>query len=350
MNVWQIATGETGRDYRDLCFAHDVMIIGHSHKGSAMKYDYSGGKPNSPESQVFNFAHKPKPGDRILMRLAHEVIGIGQIPEGKENQYDLDKQFNCVYGWDLSHCRRVIWADGFELGSLANVFEHSKQKPTFTQVHEKEIIEMVRVIDNAHFDRPLKDKLRLDTTPYTHETLGVALFEAGISNRNIEEILQALQQAERLCNWYRSDKCGRKPTENEIISHIILPLLLGLGWSHQQIAVEWNRVDLALFKMTPTTKDNCIVILEAKGLGRPLGDVLIQPEGYIESLGLTNVVYILTTDGENLFVYGKDDEIWDPKPIGYISVSKRQKAYALPKDVSLVDTLVMLQPSLLSDV
>lgn len=350
MKVWQIATGEPGRDYRDLCFDHDVMIIGHSLKGSALKYDYSGGKSNSPESQVYNFAHKPNPGDRVLMRLAHEVIGIGQIPSGEGNQYNLDEQFNCVYGWDLSHCRRVVWAEGFELGSLVNVFQHAKQKPTFTQIHEKEVVEMVRAVDNAHFDRPLKDKLQVDITPYTHETLGVALFQAGISNRNIDDILQALQQAERLCQWYRSERCGRKPTENEIVSHIILPLLLGLGWSHQQIAVEWNRVDVALFKMTPTTKENCVVILEAKGLGSPLGDVLKQPKRYIESLDLTNVVYIITTDGENLFVYKKENGIWDLKPIGYISVTKRQKSYALPKDVSLVDTLVMLQPSMLSDI
>ncbi|MBA7663572.1 hypothetical protein ES703_71617 [subsurface metagenome] len=34
MKVWQIATGETGRDYRDLFLEHDIMILGPSDKGS----------------------------------------------------------------------------------------------------------------------------------------------------------------------------------------------------------------------------------------------------------------------------------------------------------------------------
>ena len=54
----------------------------------------------------------------------------------------------------------------------------------------------------------------------------------------MEDILVALRQAERLIGWYQDDSSGRKPRECEVVSHIVLPLLLGLGWSHQQIAVE----------------------------------------------------------------------------------------------------------------
>ena len=88
------------------------------------------------------------------------------------------------------------------------------------------------------------------------------------------------------------------------------------------------------------------MVLEAKGLGRALSQVLEQPQGYVNNLGLKNTKYILTTDGANLFVYGKAGDKWNPNPIGYISVSSLQKQYVLPKGISLVDTLVMLQPSL----
>jgi len=126
--------------------------------------------------------------------------------------------------------------------------------------------------------------------PYQHAVQGIRM-----SNGR--------QQAERLCAWYRSDDCGRKPSENEIVSHMILPLFLGLGWSHQQIAVEWNNVDMAFFKTTPTTEENCVMIVEAKGLGQALSKVLEQPQRYVARRGLRNVRYIVTTDGANIFVY-----------------------------------------------
>jgi len=204
-------------------------------------------------------------------------------------------------------------------------------------------VNMVRDIDNAYFQRPLKEMPNIDSSVYTEEELGVELFRAGISNKNIDDILGALQQAARLCSWY--PKCGRNPSENEIVSHIILPLFLGLGWSHQQIAVEWNKIDMAFFKKTPTSKENCVMVLEAKGLGKALSDVLEQPKNYVENLELANVKHILTTDGENLFMYERPGSEWIPNPIGYINVKTLQKQYILPKNTSLVSTLVRLQPS-----
>jgi len=185
----------------------------------------------------------------------------------------------------------------------------------------------------------------IDATVYEPEELGVELFRAGISNKNIEDILKALQQASRLCSWYVSEHCGQRPSEHEVVSHIILPLFLGLGWSHQQMAVEWQRVDVAFFRGTPTAEKSCVMILEAKGLGQGLGEVLRQPIEYIGRVGLANVRYILTTDGANLFVYSRLGNTWDTNPRGYINASSLQKQYVLPKDTDLVKTLVMLQPS-----
>ena len=343
IKVWQIAAGEPGRDYRELFFDHDVMIMGPSGRGNALQNSYAVGKPNNPNRQVHGFVRGPKPGDRVLMRFAHDVIGIGQIPSEEESQYSFNETFRCVYGWQLCHCRRVIWAEGYELGSLASVFQIAKQKPTFTRVHEQRIVKMVRDINNVYFERPLKEIPEIDSSVFSDDALGVELFRAGISNKNVSDILLALQQAERLLAWY--PRSGRNPTENEIVSHIILPLFLGLGWSHQQSAVEWKKVDMAFFKKTPTNEENCVMVLEAKGLGNPLSDVLHQPKHYAQSLGLTNVKHILTTDGENLFVYEKSGNEWISNPTGYFNVRLRQKQYVVPKNTSLVDTLVNLQPS-----
>lgn len=348
MKVWQIATGETGRDYREIFFDYDIMILGQNDRGSAKTNVYKDSTPNSKKYQVHSFAFGPNSGDRVIMRFGHEVIGIGQIPQGDEHQYSYEEAFRCVYGWNLPHCRRVIWADQVELGELADVYREAKQKPSFTQVHEKHILSIIESIDQSNFSRPLKTMPSSEPfKKYSDEELGIELFQAGISNRNIDDILKALEQAERLWAWYQSNFSGKnRPTEHEVVSHMVLPLFLGLGWSHQQVAVEWNKIDMAFFRDTPTTEDNCVMVLEAKGLGQGLSTVLEQPINYVEQKGLKSVKYILTTDGANIFVYARQAGEWNQNPIGYINIPTLQKEYIIPRGINPVKTLVMLQPGL----
>jgi hypothetical protein len=326
------------------------MILEPSHLGDATKTIYDDGVANSSGNQVHRFANGPKPGDRVIMRFANEIIGVGQIPAQKEHQYSFDDKFYRVYGWDLCHCRRVIWAEHYHLGLLADVYIELMQLPSFTQVRDGHIIEMVQSVENSYFKRKLKQMPSVDTSAYTKEELRASLIEEDISNQNIDDIIRALKQVGQLCSWYHlKEQCGRTPTENEIVSHLIIPLFFGLGWSYQQIAVEWENIDLALFDGTPTANNHCVMVLEAKRLGQPLGDIINQPLRYIKELGLNSVKIIITTDGENLFVYRRKENKWDKdaKPVRYISVSRLQKEYILPKGTDLVDTLVMLQPSMM---
>lgn len=103
---------------------------------------------------------------------------------------------------------------------------------------------------------------------------------------------------------------------------------------------------MAFFRGTPTTTDSCIMLLEAKGLGKPLTEPHAQARGYIDRHRLEAVRYIVTTDGAVLFLYEKSYDGWhdDPTPIGYLDVRSLQKQYRLPEDTDLVDTLVRLQP------
>ncbi len=89
-----------------------------------------------------------------------------------------------------------------------------------------------------------------------------------------------------------------------------------------------------------------MMILEAKGLGQALSEVLQQPLEYVKKLGLSNVRYIITTDGANLFVYGRRGQEWNLNPVGYINFLSLQKRYVLPEATDLVETLVSLQPGL----
>jgi hypothetical protein len=85
MHVWQIAAGRSGRDYRSLFFAHDVMFMGPSMYGSALDTDYSEGTGATIGNQIESFAEGPAPRDRVIMRLGRSIIGIGEIPSGESN-------------------------------------------------------------------------------------------------------------------------------------------------------------------------------------------------------------------------------------------------------------------------
>jgi len=345
MRVWQIAAGRSGRDYRSLFFAHDVMVMGPSWYGSAMETDYSEGTGATLGNQIESFATGPAPGDRVIMRLGQSITGVGEIPRGESNQYSFDDSFRTVYGWDLRHTRRVKWAPPNRLGPLKHMSFKAIQQPTFTKVRNSRIVAAASSMPARVFDRPLKKKPATNSSTYTEEELGEELFRAGIGSRNTTDIYAALRQADNLCSWYQEDGSGQRPTEHEVVSHIVLPLFLGLGWSHQQMAVEWNNIDVAFFARTPTREENCVMVLEAKGMGQGLDDVLNQPTRYVERHGLRRVRYIVVTNGQVFMVHARSHGSWASSPIAFLDVSCLQKQYVLPKGTTPVKTLVMLQPS-----
>lgn len=321
------------------------MILGPVDAGDARSGSYEHGIANSAHRQVHNFATGPKSGDRVLARLGHEIIGVGRIPSEPEHQYAYDETFRSVYGWDLCHLRRVKWTADLQLGDLAGVYRKARQKPSFTAVNETRVVEQVARIPDFHFAGDLQALPDISKERYSDEELSVALFRAGVSNKNTEDILAALRQAERLCSWYETQNSER-PTEHEVVSHVILPIFLGLGWSHQQIGIEWKKIDMAFFKTPPSHPENCVMVLEAKVLGKPLVERYSQALGYVAKHGLESVRYIVIADGASLLLYGRPGGGWqnDAIPIGYLDVRSLQKEYVLPEGTDLVRTLVQLQP------
>ena len=215
MRVWQIAAGRSGRDYRSLFFAHDVMVMGPSWYGSAMETDYSEGTGATLGNQIESFATGPAPGDRVIMRLGQSITGVGEIPRGESNQYSFDDSFRTVYGWDLRHTRRVKWAPPNRLGPLKHMSFKAIQQPTFTKVRNSRIVAAASSMPARVFDRPLKKKPATNSSTYTEEELGEELFRAGIGSRNTTDIYAALRQADNLCSWYQEDGSGQRPTEHE---------------------------------------------------------------------------------------------------------------------------------------
>ncbi|MBU0679166.1 MAG: hypothetical protein KJ626_13765 [Verrucomicrobia bacterium] len=354
-NIWQIAAGETGRNYVDLFLNHDVMFLGPGDYGSYLevpeRYRQSvkdGEHTGQRIGAIRRFCHSVQPGDFVLLRFGYHVEAIGLVPD---DGYRWDSALDDIYGWNLQHTRRVIWQRALskELKKIQvkkGLFHDRKQIPMFTGVNDEKVLGPIRKLFKQCKTRPLKKLPSAPPPPLSLEEVGATLFREGLANDLVDKVIHSITRQRRMLKWYyEMDRESGRPTEHEVVAHMILPLLLSLGWSEQLLAVEWNRIDLAAFSSTPTTKNACVLVCEAKGLGYGLQHAAEQARTYVEKLKLSKCRRILVTDGGRLYLYEKSGEDWMDNPTGYLNIEKIRTNHLAPADTSAVDTIMKLTPA-----
>ena len=353
--MWQIAAGASGRFYTDLFLKHDIMFMGPGYYGPFSWDTYGpvvqkGWESGGIINQIASFHDNVQPGDIVLMRNGHCVRAIGIV---HDSPYEWSATFDDVYGWGLEHTRRVIWQEQFaddleKLQRSSPLFSSRKQIPTFTRVHDVAILNPLHSLLSQFADRKLKPLPLAPPPTLTPEELGQQLFAKGVANDAVDKVLSAITRQRRLLEWYRQFgwDSGR-PTEHEVVAHMILPLLLALGWSEQLLAVEWRKIDLAAFWATPTTPEHCILVCEAKSSGHGLQDVRDQAFNYISTFELKECRKVLLTEGGRFYLYQRTKGRWneDASAVGYLNIDKIRTNHLAPPGTSAVDTIVALTPT-----
>lgn len=354
MKLWQIASGDTGRDYSDLFLEYDIMLIGPGSRGPFERGRYTGVRM---AKQIDWFVHKPSPGDLVLLRNGHEVRAVGRIPTDivSHAHYHWNALFDDVLGWDLQHTRPVVWSTKAVqvLRPEKPVFGDRYQQHTFHEVHEVRLKRFLPELDEKIEDRDRRDppnwqfpaEVPEEFKLLDEEELGVELFAAGLSNDSVEQVLRAIERIRRLRQWYREHGESNRPSETEAVSHMIIPLMFGLGWSEQLLAVEWKRIDLALFDRIPTDKSSCIAVLEAKSPGKGLNKAYLQAKTYVDRHELKHCQKIIATDGALLLIYHRTRDKWPEKPNGYVNLGKIRRNNVYPTGATGVEALIGLMPS-----
>lgn len=296
--------------------------------------------------------------DIVLLRSGHRVVSVGIV---SQESYAHNETFDDVYGWDLQHTRRVMWQPQLraELDAIqqedGELFGSRKSIPTFTRVKEKKVLDRVRHLFPKCSQRPLSKLPEQLPEPMSLDEFGNALFGKGLSYDAVNRVKITLQKQRQLLDWYglrESDSAGKlrtvapkRPTEHEIVAHVILPLMLAIGWSEQLLAVEWQRIDLAVFWGTPTDANHCKLICEAKKMGHGLQNVRKQAVRYTDTLKLIECDKILLADGGRFYLYRKLAGEWEKQPSGYFNVRKLRTRHLCPPNTNSVDTLVALTQS-----
>lgn len=351
--IWQVGAGDVGRDYSWLFLEHDLMFLGPGYAGAFESARYqaeveSGELTPFAAGMITAFCQQVQPGDIVLMRRGYRVVAVGLVPD---EGYRHESDFNDIYGWNLEHTRRVLWQEHLtdDLAKAQGdreLFAGRKQIPTFTRVNDEAVVTPLRKLLERVRPRVPRARPASLPPPLTLDELGCELFNRGLGNRTVEQVQAAIERQRRLLAWYRRfGEIAGRPNEHEVVSHMILPLLLALGWSEQLLAVEWNKVDIAGFSGTPTTQSNCVMVCEAKKPRHGLQNVLDQPRYYVQSLALSACRNILLSQGGRFYLYRRQaDGTWPPEPTGYLNVECIRTAHVAPANTDAVATLLALAP------
>ncbi|MCK8600136.1 hypothetical protein [Desulfoferrobacter suflitae] len=298
-SVWQLAGGPSTRPYAHVFLKYGVGLIGPGDAGpwkpSREDDEFEGGF-------VRRFADEMEVGDVVLLRTGIAgIVALGVVA----SEYLYLNQFDDVNGWDLQHARRIRWCP------LPQEYTFNSQvfgaNPTrCARTWKAEVIDFAR---------------RFLSSPPTYWQ-EAPLPELPPEEPSLEDPPGALEsivaQARDLFGMYWDRQgFGDHPTEDELITHFVVPFLRALGWPPERIAVKWRYIDVAVFAALPRTPENCAFVVEAKRLGAGVESALDQAKGYVESLGVPRDVVV--TDGIRYRMYSCNNEF---APLAYANLMR----------------------------
>ena len=271
--VWQVGTGGDARPYAEWMLKNDVVAIGSGWAGPWPSEDCG------PAHELRRFAEDAQAGDLVIAKHGKRLaMGIGVL-----GPYEFDADQDDIEGWDLCHIRRVRW-----LSKSEHRFKRlALSQGRFSGCNDRDVLAWVaRTIATADLRPP--DRRRLRALP----SLGPRLETGQLS----PDLRRVVKQARTLSqNWWGGAFGDLRPSDNELIAHVTVPLLVALGWPRENIALGWKYADIALFRETLRTPATCAVIIESKRLGDGLLWAQEQASGYATKLG--HPVPTVVTDG-----------------------------------------------------
>lgn len=301
--VWQQAAGDTNRNYSELCLRWGVILNGPARYGpwptcvDALK---TNGWGSRKITDLERFAEGIGDGDVVVLRLGtSEVHGVGIVVGG----YEWSDSFGDVDGWDLQHVRRVKWLwhlkDGTNVPKLQSwdlkLGDTTQPLKTSGPVWEwLKGLEVPLDITGSLPDLPASDKAEIDV-----EKISEYLFDRGVASQSIGTLVDQMDDLQRIAKWYSRSKGA--PSEHETVAYLVVPLLRTLGWTPQRMAVEWNRVDVALFDKLPRSDATLRVVVEAKKMSDSCLTAFSQAAAYATSR--TKCDRLIVTDGLRYGVY-----------------------------------------------
>ena len=298
---WQIAAGDSDRNYADICLKWDVVLNGPGSLGAWPSCETKLTEGNWSSRKISNirrFCEDIKEGDIVVLRMGtSDVMGVGVVVGG----YTWSNLFSDVDGWDVQHARRVKWLwKGLDAPKVFDTYTlklgDTTQKLSSSDV--KNWVDSLKLpLDGDHTPNELPNDESFDLKL---KDISESLFDFGVSSLAIETLSGEIDELIRIANWYNK---YNDPSEHETVAYLVVPLLRALGWTPQKMGIEWNSIDIALFSELPRDESNLSVVVEAKKMGKSCLTAAAQAEGYTK--GRKKCERLIVTDGLRYGVYTK---------------------------------------------
>ena len=333
MAYWQLMNGDTSRDYSDICFNFGVACVGPGWQGNFIEFKNDYYPEDLPKVEPFT---RMQENDLIILKNGQfTILGVGKIEKYNNSIYNYSNVFEDIDGWDLQHFVKVKWKKiKFDFD------ERLLTRTTTSAINHPDVIKKIDEIwsDNCiTFIEPIYEIKELQNANFEYSMLSEHLFNAGYKIELAEDISNTIRRIELLGKWYKSQTNWNEISEHENRTHLVVPFLISLGYSPQQIAIEKNHIDILVYENSKRNKIRFLV--ETKRFNTGTLYALKQAIEYTTSLQELNDLVL--TDGLRYSLYSKVNNIWDLK--AYMNFENKKCKYNhIPTKLGMIDYILNL--------
>ncbi len=332
---WQIAAGSDQRDYSCLFLKYGIAFAGGGLEERVNLGDIMVLKQGKTAITAVGVVVERDGIDKGHVDKEGYVVDKEEhVNKEKRKEWLLDHD-----GWVLPEFCYVDWRKpnapipvaGLNIGTIQRL---NKQEPK----------DVANDILNTGTIVPISPEPTSEIREVTDDKILKFLIEEGLRPSSSDEITSTISKIRLLAGYYYDQGYPWGDIgEHEARTFLVVPLLLALGWSEQQIKIELNctggKIDIACFRK-PCKSNNrkewekeCVAIIETKNFGAGLDYAHQQAKTYSEYFPHCQAV--IATNGYCYKVYLRDqDNQFQTTPSAYINLLKPRDKYPLdPENV-----------------
>jgi hypothetical protein len=312
---WQIAAGSAGRNYIDAFIKFGMAFVGGDVQIATMQ--------------------EVKKGDVVAIKNGmYQIVAAGEVVEreGKATGCEDKSWLRDFDGWDLPAYCYVDWhvpdkpmtTDGLTRATIQKLHQDK---------HKKIVDDLLLLPIHSCDPEPAETNL------ITDDRLLDYLIAEGLRTSSADELTNTLRRIRLLAHYYYSKCWWEDIREHETRTFLVIPLLLALGWSEQQLKIELpcskGKVDIACFSGAYKRKsEECVLIVETKDFSSGLNYAPDQAHRYAEEF--PSCKGVLVTNGYCYKAYvRRDDGSFSTTPSAYLNLLHPRNKY--PLDPTNVD-------------
>jgi len=274
---WQVMAGSFGRALTPIFVKFGMACVGGEDPIAKMGYI--------------------KVGDIVVLKSGQRMLeAVGEVVERNGiSGGNGDKDWLDFDGWYMPAYRYVDWHVPTEPLDVRETTGHSFTRDTIDRIKQDSHMELA----NTLLQLPVYPSISEPppTNPVADEDFSRFFVSEGLTASSAYDATNQIRELRSTAENYYYNFKPEDVREHLTRQFLIVPLLLALGWSPQQIQIEYpskgGRLDIACFSKAFNRNDrDCVLIVEAKGFAQGLDYAADQAHAYAKGFPSCEVIVI----------------------------------------------------------